>query len=162
MTTVRNATTRVDVERVLYGRRLDIQPKPASLTYLAHSGGSTGKAVLSHYISTSGSSGFDHILKVDISYAAGHHPVSLRQTWPTYLTIPDREDALDARLKANDTAISGLLHVYDADGLPTVAPVEVSVSLDYYVGTSDGFAGYGTMCPGDQQPPSPTTCVGSH
>ena len=131
---------------------------------MAHFGGAAGKAVLSHYISTSGTSGFDNILKTTIVHAGTQSAVELRQTWPTFLTVPDREDAFSARLQgahgggAAEESVPALLHVYDAHGLPAVVPVEVRVTVDYYAGTSDGFAGYGTMCPKDQPPASPSTC----
>ena len=95
-TTVRNETTTVQVLRVLYARLLDVQPKPAALTYLAHSAGPGGAgvgapAVLSHYISTSGTSGFDQIAKARISSkdtgsstGSSTAPAAplLRDTWP--------------------------------------------------------------------------------
>jgi len=41
--------------------------------------------------------------------------------------------------------------------------VLVTVTLDYYAGTSDGFAGYGTMCPiALPSPQSPTTRVAAN
>lgn len=159
VTVIRNETTTINVVRVLYGRRLEMQPRPAALTYLAHSAhGAAGKAVLSHYISTSGASGFDHILTAGLSAAHGADPVTLRADWPTFLTINYRNDDFRWRLKTGDD-VDGELHVYDAHGLPTTTKVRVKVSLDYYAGTSDGFAGFGTMCPMKAPAPqSPTTC----
>jgi hypothetical protein len=31
--------------------------------------------------------------------------------------------------------------------------------MDYYAGTSDGFAGFGTVCSNKGGPQSPTTCI---
>lgn len=181
VTTVRSENTSVSVVRVLYGRLLDIQPKPAALTYLAHSGaasasggpggGTSGDgeagpalAVLSHYISTSGTSGFDQLAKATIRRRLGMGPVQLRDTWPLFLTVDGRPDALASRLAAGDVDVPASLHVYDpATGLPASLHVLVTVTLDYYAGTSDGFAGYGTMCPiALPSPQSPTTCVAAN
>lgn len=158
VTTIRNDTTTVNF-RTIYGRLLDVQPKPAQLTYLAHAAGAPGRAVLSHYISTSGSSGFDHILKADVlELEHGQETRAvLRETWPTFITFPDRSDSLNERLTGNDTHVDAVMHTYDEAGLPLTKSVMVHVSLDYYFGTSDGFAGYGTMCP-TKSPLSPTTC----
>ena len=52
----------------------------------------------------------------------------------------------------------GLLHLYDEHGQPLDEEVLVSITLDYYAGVSDGFAGFGTMCWGDY-PSSPSTCL---
>ena len=81
----------MDILKVLYSAKLEIQPRPSALTYLAHHPVAPlfnekkdlkdlmrrhdyGKdtiipynAILSHFISTSGRSGFDHILKVLIT-----------------------------------------------------------------------------------------------
>lgn len=47
-----------------------------------------------------------------------------------------------------------------ASGLPATVDVAVSMTLDYYTGTSDGFAGFGTMCPfKSPDPQSPTVCM---
>ena len=170
VTTIRDATTTVNVVRVLYGRRLDAQPKPAALTYLAHGVGNAqapGVHVLSHYISTSGSSGFDHILTASITHPASSpkagQPIALRSEWPTFLTIDGRADDFAQRLKPSGgppyANISARLHVSDPSGLPDPMEVVVSVYIDYYSGTSDGFAGFGTMCPiKPPAPQSPTTC----
>lgn len=164
VTVIRNETTTIKVVRVLYSRRLEVHPRPTTLTYLAHAAGSPGKAILSHYISTSGASGFDHVLAVELAAVPGEkgavaeQPVTLRDTWPTFLTVPHTEDDFKQRLQAGDTA-DGTLHVYDAQGLPALRAVRLKVSLDYYAGTSDGFAGFGTMCPYKAPAPqSPTTC----
>ena len=61
LTTIRTESTTVKVDRILYSRKLDVEPKPAELTYLAHAAGADGKAILTHYLATSGSSGFAHI-----------------------------------------------------------------------------------------------------
>ena len=180
VTTVRAKNTSISVVRVLYGRLLDIQPKPAALTYLAHQGGggsasggggggggggaNPALAVLSHYISTSGTSGFDQLAKATVRRREGMGPVQLRDTWPLFLTVDGRPDALASRLAAGDVDVPASLHVYDpATGLPAVVEVLVTVTLDYYTGTSDGFAGYGTMCPNAlPSPQSPTTCVAAN
>ena len=59
----------MNILRIIYSRKLDVEPKPQSLTYLAHAGLNDGEGILSHYISTSGSSGFAHILKIKIEKA---------------------------------------------------------------------------------------------
>ena len=163
---MRNTTTTIDVVRVLYGRQLDVQPKPGALTYLVHNGGAvnvaerSAPAVLSHYISTSGTSGFDQIAKASIKSAAGADAPHLRDTWPLFLTVTGRADDVAERLKGGETEVSGMLHVYDANGLPAEWAVTVTLSLDYYVGISDGFAGFGTMCPNAlPAPQSPSTCI---
>ena len=159
VTTVRNKTTTIQVQRVLYGRLLDVQPLPSQLTYLAHN--ASGSIVLSHYISTSGSSGFDQILKVNIHDAKTPSRTysPLRSTWPTYLTMDGRSDIIADVLAKGDIDIAGTLHIYDGNGLPQTQKVVVTVTLDYYLGASDGFAGFGTMCATKApQPQSPTTC----
>ena len=67
---------------------------------------------------------------------------------------------MGAALSSADDDVAGVLHVYDAQGLPATIDVRIKVELNYYVGASDGFAGYGTMCPfgRDQVPQSPSTC----
>ena len=162
LTTIRAQPTTVEVLRVLYGRELEVQPKPAELTYLAHNAGTNGKAVLSHYISTSGTSGFAHILKVLIQQApkSRSNGVVLRQSWATFLTIDARQDSFKERLRKGEKNVKGTLHTYDpATGMPQTVSVVVQVTLDYYAGTSDGFAGFGTMCPNKAPyPQSPTVC----
>jgi len=164
VTTIFNSTTTVEIERVLYGRLLDVQPKPPTLTYLAHNASNT--VVLSHYISTSGTSGFDHLLKVDMVAAGlvvegGDTAIThLRDTWPTYLTIPDRSDDSASALSMGETKIRGILHVYNEKGMPEERDVLVDVKLNYYKGASDGFAGYGTMCPFPLPAPQSTTTCG--
>ena len=167
VSTVRSANTTVNVVRVLYGRQLDVQPKPAALTYLVHNGGApdaaarSAPAVLTHYISTSGTSGFDQIAKATIRAAAGAASApALRSTWPLFLTVPGHADDVAQRLNEGDVDVHALLHVYDVHGLPATQSVLVTLSLDYYVGTSDGFAGFGTMCPTTlPSPQSPSTCI---
>eukprot|EP00051_Salpingoeca_urceolata_P029292 m.489489 g.489489 ORF g.489489 m.489489 type:complete len:326 (-) comp26809_c0_seq1:60-1037(-) len=175
VTVVRNSTTTVHVQ-LIYGRQLDVEPRPASLTYLAHSAGEPGRAILSHYISTSGPSGFDQLLKADIVEAAATkqhrggdeeankaRAIELRETWPTFVTIPARADDLKQRLMHGDDDVAGVLHTYDSKGMPLEQHVRLSVTLDYYAGTSDGFAGFGTMCPMKApNPQSPSTCIPSH
>ena len=65
LTTIRTDNTTVNILRILYSRKLDVEPKPKYLTYLAHAGSNDGEGILSHYIPTSGTSGFAHILKVN-------------------------------------------------------------------------------------------------
>ena len=63
-------------------------------------------------------------------------------------------------LTDGETDVPGLLHLYDANGLPSTEAVTITISLNYYIGTSDGFAGFGTMCPFPQpHPQSPTVCL---
>ena len=168
VTTVRTLNTTIEVQRVLYGRMLDVQPSPAELTYLAHN--ASGAIVLSHYISQGGASGFDQIARVVLTRVAATDigggattttpPLVLRDSWPTFLTVTGHEDAMGAALSSTDDDVAGVLHVYDAQGLPATIDVRIKVELNYYVGASDGFAGYGTMCPfgRDQVPQSPSTC----
>ena len=162
MTTIRTQPTTVKVLRVLYGRKLEVQPKPTELTYLAHNAGDNGKAILSHYISTSGTSGFAHILKVLIQQTSNTRltGVALRQSWATFLTIDARKDSLKERLQKGERNVKGTLHTYDpTTGMPRTVAVVVQVILDYDAGTSDGFAGFGTMCPNKTPyPQSPTVC----
>ena len=161
MTTIRTQPTTVKVIRVLYGRELEVQPKPAELTYLAHYAGAEGKAILSHYISTSGTSGFAHIMKVLIQLPTTPFAgVALRQSWATFLTMDERKDSFKDKLKKGEKNVNGTLHMYDpATGMPRTVPVVVQVELDYYAGVSDGFAGFGTMCPNKAPyPQSPTVC----
>ena len=160
LTTIRTKPTNVHVLHVLYGRELEVMPKPAELTYLAHYAGTGGKAILSHYISTSGTSGFAHILKVLIQLPdAPSTGVALRQSWATFLTVDGREDNFHDKLGEGDTSVKGTLHMYDSLGMPATVSVRVTVTLDYYAGASDGFAGFGSMCPNKlPYPQSPTVC----
>lgn len=168
VTTIRSKPTTIHVVRVLYSRLLDVQPRPASLTYLVHNNpynqiSTAPNAVLSHFISTSGSSGFDQVFTAWVTHPNGDR-LKLRETWPLFLTIDDREDAFGQRLTAADPSPrSATLHIYDQKtGQPVDYSCTVKLGLDYYAGTSDGFAGYGTMCfdaPGSKGPRSPTTCV---
>eukprot|EP00658_Telonema_sp_P-2_P044444 TRINITY_DN3233_c0_g1_i1.p1 TRINITY_DN3233_c0_g1~~TRINITY_DN3233_c0_g1_i1.p1 ORF type:complete len:179 (-),score=47.46 TRINITY_DN3233_c0_g1_i1:458-994(-) len=155
LTTIRNATSTVHIQQVLYGRQLDIQPRPTALTYLAHAPEGTELTILTHYISTSGDSGFDQLLTIDIDPGMR---AMLRSAWPVVLTIPSRPDAYQTRLTFDESTV-GLLHVYDnTTGLPREVEVRLKVGLDYYAGKSDGFAGFGTMCP-DEGPRSPALCL---
>ena len=160
VTILRNETTQVSIENIMYSHQLAIEPKPAALTYLLYGTSSAGYGVVSHYISTSGSSGFDHLLKVKVSKLKSPPILEpLRQTWPLFLTIPGREDSIDHRLRHGES-VTGIIHGYDAKtGAPELSHVFVEPYVDYYVGTSDGFAGFHTMCPADQPPKSPTVCV---
>jgi hypothetical protein len=85
----------------------------------------------------------------------------LRPTWPLYITVPSARDAFDSRLAPGDLPTQALLHVIDEKTfLPTAVEVEVTVQLDYYAGQSDGFAGFGTVCPeGTGSARSPTMCM---
>jgi len=157
MSTVYDSTVTVSIDRVVYSRQFELQPAPQHLTYLVHAplatlAGDTSTVVLSHYISTSGDSGFDHIATVKMLRVDGE-PLKLRASWPLYLTFSKYPDAYVHRLKDTEGPDENLprhtyhgdLHTYDpASGLPTTVPVEVQVALDYYHGTSDGFAGFGT------------------
>jgi hypothetical protein len=161
VTTLSSTTTTITVVKNLYGRLLDVQPRPTVLTYLLHN--ASHKLILSHYISTSGESGFDQLLTVTLSSSSSS--LVLRDTWPTYLTLPTRMDSINDSLKENDMNVPGELHVYNhRNGLPLVVNVLVNVTLHYYIGGSDGFAGYGSMCPygypspQGEGPQSPTTC----
>ena len=161
LTSIRSEETTVYVERVLYSRKLDVEPKPANLTYLAHYGGDDGKAILSHYLATSGSSGFAHILKASLTISGqGSTPVPLRSTWATFITIDGRIDDLSERLNVGDADVSATLHTYDVKtGLPNTVAIKLTVTFDYYFGAHDGFVGYTRMCA--QPPPypqSPTAC----
>ena len=190
LTTVRaNEITTVNILKVLYSAKLEIQPRPSALTYLAHHPVAPlfmnnekkdlkdlmrrhdyGKdtiipynAILSHFISTSGRSGFDHILKVLITNSTTSKPLDpslLRSTWATFISIPLLEDAYAERLKIGGKSYAGVLHVYNPkNGLPIDVKITIKVILDYYHGTSDGFAGFGTMCPYKKPyPQSPSTC----
>lgn len=156
LTTIRNTTSTVVIKQVMYGRQIDLQPSPKELTYLLHAPAGSDTTILTHFISTGGPSGFDNLLTVRKDSTWDH--VKLRSTWPLFLTIPARKDSFDTRLKAGETA-NGVVHTYDPKtGLPYLFNVNVKVELDYYAGTSDGFAGFGTVCP-TSGPRSPTTCL---
>jgi hypothetical protein len=158
LTTIRNATSTVQIKDVLYGRQLDLQPAPKELTYLLHAPAGTDLIILTHYISTGGPSGFDQLLTVSLPNKPD--TLKLRSTWPLFLTIPSRKDAYEQRLQgASIDPIDGIVHTYDEKtGLPLEMKVKVDVTLDYYAGTSDGFAGFGTVCP-TSGPRSPTMCL---
>ena len=164
VTVIRRMATTISVVRVLYSREFEVQPPPAALTYLAHANpyNDEANAVLSHFISTSGPSGFDQIATASLRTQDGR-PVKLRSSWALYLTINGRRDAFEERLQANEVSTIATIHSYDeATGLPTQLPCNVTVKLAYYTGISDGFAGFGTMCfdaPGSSGPRSPTTCM---
>jgi len=156
-TTIRSEPTTVVIEQVLYSRQFDLQPSPAHLTYLAHAPLDGKKIVLSHYISTSGASGFDHLLTVHMRRHDGI-PLELRPSWPLYLTFPDKKDHWNSKLTTGES-YDAELHVYDTKTLlPKTVAVEVTVDLDYYSGQSDGFAGFATMCPSGH-PRSPSVCM---
>jgi hypothetical protein len=154
LTTIRNATSTVQIKQVLYGRQIDVQPAPKELTYLLHAPAGSKTTILTHFISTGGDSGFDNLLTVTIKA----DNLKLRSSWPLYLTIPARADSFVKRLKAGESD-NGIVHTYDEKtGLPVEVDVNVSVVLDYYAGTSDGFAGFGTVCP-TSGPRAPTVCL---
>lgn len=157
VTTIRNATTTIRVTRVLYGRKLDIQPAPRWLTFLAHSFG-TDDVILSHYISTSGESGFDAIVTGKVVGSA----VTLREDWPLVAQFPGLADNLTVAESAltPGATVSATVLTYDERGLPASVTVDVTVASFYYGGASDGFAGFGTMCwAKPPAPQSPSTCV---
>ena len=174
MTTIYEAAAPVVVtlDRVLYSRQFDLQAAPGKLTYLVHapqaSEGGTGTVVLSHYISTGGPSGFDHLATASLTRSDGS-PLRLRPSWPLQVTFDKYPDAYVHRLKATEGpegdlprhTYHGMLHTYDrATGLPEAVEVQVQLRLDYYHGTSDGFAGFATLCPQDVgAPTSPTLCL---
>ena len=163
MTEIYSSPVNVTLDRVLYSRQFDLQPSPAKLTYLAHApqaaGTVPGTVVVSHYISTGGASGFDHLAYVTITRVDGK-PLQLRPSWPLYVTF-DTEDAYANRLMMNDGGYTGTLHVYDGvSNLPSTLQVKVTMTMDYYAGISDGFAGFGTVCPLNVGAPnSPTMCL---
>lgn len=169
VTTIRNQTTTIKVVRVLYSRELDVQPRPGALTYLVHANPyepqkHLANAILSHFITSSGPSGFDQVFTASLTSAGKQdEPIRLRKTWPLFLTLPGRDDAFDKRLTAAEPSAAAVLHVYDEKtGLPKELACSVRLELDYYAGTSDGFAGYGTMCfdaPGSKGTRSGTTCI---
>ena len=74
--------------------------------------------------------------------------------------MDERKDSFKDKLKKGEKNVNGTLHMYDpATGMPRTVPVVVQVELDYYAGVSDGFAGFGTMCPNKAPyPQSPTVC----
>jgi hypothetical protein len=161
--------TTVTIVRVMYGRKLNVQPPPPVLTYLLHQTNTTGTGtettppplpIITHYISTSGASGFDQIGTIEMMTAAADATLpALRTTWPTILTVPSRTDSMRDRLTAAAAWTDALLHVYDNDGNAATVAVRVRVALDYYAGASDGFAGYGTMCAiAAPHPQSPALC----
>ena len=59
------ATYKAYVIQVMYGRKLELQPAPKELTYLIHAPADSDMVILTHYISTGGASGFDHVLTVN-------------------------------------------------------------------------------------------------
>jgi hypothetical protein len=172
MTTIYDNTVTVTIDKVAYSRQFELQPAPAHLTYLVHAPlateEETNTVILSHYISTGGDAGFDHITTVKMLRTDGENLV-LRASWPLYVTFDKYPDAYIHRLKATEGpkgdlprhTYHGHLHIYDtATGLPTQVEVEVQIVLDYYHGTSDGFAGFGTVCPNNVDAPnSPTMCM---
>ena len=158
LTTIYDQTTHVTLEQVLYSRQLELQPAPPNLTYLVHAPVDGATIVLSHYISTGGAAGFDHILIANMTRADGL-TLDLRPTWALYWTLPGVADANTTRL-APGTAYDGLLNVYDAStNLPTTLDVMVNVELDYYYGANDGFADFYNICPDVGGPVSPTMCL---
>ena len=134
VTIIRSKVTTISVVRVLYSREFEVQPPPAALTYLAHAHLYDGEAnaVLSHFISTSGPSGFDQIATASLTSQIDGRPVKLRSSWALYLTIDGRLDRFEERLNANESA-AATLHVYDeTTGLPAQLKCDVTVKLAYY------------------------------
>lgn len=161
VTTLRSSPTNVVLDNVLYARQFELQPAPAALTYLVHAPTKSGVIVLSHYISTAGPSGFDHVVlaKITRSGAAGI-ALPLRSTWALYLTFDAMADRSDNRLTPAGAVHMGRLHAYNETTMQPIAiPVEVSVTLDYYYGVADGFAGFDKICPPVGGPESPTMCL---
>jgi len=114
--------------------------------------------ILSHYISTGGASGFDHMLTVSLG-RVDTQPLVLRSTWPIYLTIDGTADSYTDRL-VTGTAYSGVLYVYNSTtNLPTTLAVTINVELDYYYGREDGFADFVHFCPSNGTPASPSMCL---
>jgi hypothetical protein len=61
-------------------------------------------------------------MKAEIKGNASGPIPQLRETWPLYLTSPDRQDDLALILKEGNVEVPGLLHVYDAKGLDAGGP----------------------------------------
>jgi hypothetical protein len=159
LTTIYDQTTHVQLEHVLYSRQLELQPAPAALTYLVHAPQDGETIVLSHYISTGGDAGFDHIAIVNMTRTDGR-PLSLRPTWALYLTLLGVTDSGATRLTTDGGPYIGVLSVYDnSTNLPTSLEVNVNVTLDYYYGFNDGFANFLTICPDNGNAASPTMCL---
>jgi hypothetical protein len=76
------------------------------------------------------------------------------------VTFTGISDAFPNRLNAAAGNYTAMLNVYDEITLePLQMAVMVQVVIDYYSGTSDGFAGFGTLCPANEGPASPTVCL---
>lgn len=158
LTTIYDQPVSVTLEQVLYSHQLELAPAPPNLTYLVHAPAGSATIVLSHYISTGGASGFDHMVTANMARKDGI-VLDLRPTWALYWTLPGVVDANTTRLSIG-TSYDGLLHVYDnSTHLPTTLEVTVNVELDYYYGNNDGFADFYNVCPDVGGPESPTTCL---
>merc|ERR1712216_725515 len=87
----------------------------------------------------------------------------LRSSWPLFITFAGYPDSYTKRLNNPPSTgnYSGVVHIYDEITLePTEINVNVTIDRDYYSGVSDGFAGFGTICPPiDDAGPSPSMCL---
>ena len=148
----------MNLEQVLYSRQLELQPAPSALTYLVHAPQNGTTIVMSHYISTGGASGFDHLVVANMTRVDGLE-LELRPTWALSWTLPGVAEANSTRL-AMGTGYTGFLSVIsESTNLPTTLDVIVNVEIDYYFGSNDGFADFYTVCPDVGGPDSPTTCL---
>jgi len=165
-TTIVDTDTTVNIERVLYSQQLQLMIAPPSLTYLMHApystvpGAAPGTIVLTHYITTAGPSGFDHIVTANVFPADTSNPLPFRPTWPLFLTFDGTTDAFANKLTTTGGNYTASLNVYDETTLePVTIAVIVQVAIDYYSGTCDGFAGFCTLCPNVGSPESPSVCL---
>ena len=168
-TTIVDTDTTVNIERVLYSQQLQLMIAPPSLTYLMHApystvpGAAPGTIVLTHYITTAGPSGFDHIVTANVFPANTSNPLPFRPTWPLFLTFDGTTDAFANKLTTTGGTggnYTASLNVYDEmTNEPVTIAVVVRVAIDYYSGTCDGFAGFCTLCPNVGNPESPSVCL---
>jgi hypothetical protein len=158
-TTIWDGPVKVNINQVLYSRQFDLQPSPPNLTYLVHKPSYGNNIILSHYISTSGQSGFDHIVTCNMIRDDGQ-PLVLRSTWPLYLTVPGVIDSNTTRFQIG-TNYSALLNIYNTNNLkPMTLAVTLSVKMDYYYGYADGFSDFEDICPTNlMAAASPTMCI---
>ena len=77
-----------------------------------------------------------------------------------FLTFTGTADAYANRLNVADGNETAMFNVYGEVTLePLQMAVVVQVAIDYNSGTSDGFAGFATLCPNVGGPESPTVCL---